>query len=131
MDDRYSGTDWIAAYFEWADAGPGTLDRAPIDPLAAAADEDTLRFVDAYLDWMDARRPAIAPLPPSGNIALAAAKREVILLAALRAQSNCIRVLRRVLDGGQTAPYAVGLACETIEYTHKLLEDGQLLPLRL
>jgi len=131
MDDRYSGTHWIAAYLEWADAGRGTLDAAPIDPPPASADENRLRFIDAYHEWMDAGRHAAEPASSSGEIPLASAKREAILLAALRAQSNCIRVLRRVLDAGQTSPYAVGLACETIEYTHELLEDGHLISARL
>lgn len=126
MDQRYDDSQWIAAYLEWTAADRDGLDAARTDP-AHGGGEDQMQFVQAYLDWMDARRSEAAPKPEP----TVAATREAILLAALRTESDCIRVLRRVLDGGEASPRAVGLACEAIEYAELLLRDARLLSVRV
>jgi hypothetical protein len=127
MDERYSATEWIAAYLEWAGAAREARDAGSIDPAPAAAEEDGIEFARAYFEWMDARRTEAAPKPEPS----VAATREAILLAALRTESDCIRVLRRVLDAGEASPRAVGLACEAIEYAELLLKDARLLSVRV
>jgi hypothetical protein len=125
MEERYSATEWIAAYLEWAGAAREARDAGSIDPAPAAAEEDGIEFARAYFEWMDARRlESAAAREPNTT-------RQAILLAALRTESDCMRFLRRVLDAGEASPRAVGLACEAIESAEKLLEDERLLSARV
>jgi hypothetical protein len=141
MDQRYDDSQWVAAYLEWTGADRDGLDAARTDAAPAAGGEDQMQFVHAYLDWMDARRTvaaprreprAAAPQRPGREAEVRGTRREAILLAALRTQSDCIRVLRRALDGGHAPPpHAVGLAYEAIEFAELLLKDERLRSVRV
>jgi hypothetical protein len=136
MDQRHAESQWIAAYLEWTHAASGASDFQSVDPVPAVNGEDAAQFASAYFEWTDARRIESAPRrapdigaarPPNGELAVPSATREAILLAALRAESDCVRFLRRVLDAGEASPRAVGLACEAIECAETLLQDERLL----
>lgn len=128
-----SAVNWIEAYLEWAnaDAQSGWLDpppRSSSDTKAEAAEE----FVAAYLKWVDAAQSPEDPgsRGPGRNAGRSPEDmrkldvfREAVLLVALSAESDCMHILRQMIDDGQSNPLAVQLATEALGHAHKLLED--------
>lgn len=92
METRTGHTDWIAAYLDWSH--PGVREPAAAAMELKGSDE----IAAAYLEWIDAAQ---------GDIS-----REAILLSALRAQSDCVQVLRRLLEGALGEPHAPQLDAE-------------------
>ena len=68
-------------------------------------------WVAAYLEWIDDE-----PAAPS---------RETMLLSALRAESDCLHVLRQVLDAGESSAGSVQLAIDGLAEAQRLLEAEQ------
>jgi len=122
--------NWINEYLEWMDPGSSGISATPA--ISADANMD---FVAAYLEWIDsapsvtapgrATVVAHAPAPAGIEIYRPEALREAILLMALRTESECVHVLRQVVDQGDATSRTVELAAEAIAYAERLLEDEQ------
>lgn len=126
-----SATDWIGAYLEWThgermENAAGSSARGGM----AGTDGD---YPAVYLEWLDASEPAQAPLRGSRAATLsrrasdvfggASGFHEAVLLAALHTESDCLHLLRQVLDAGAPNRGTVRLAVEALEYAHRLLDD--------
>ena len=100
MDTDRSVADWVAAYLEW-------IDEEAADGLAAASEDagDVLYAGD------DFDRPDVS--------------REGVLLMTLRAESDCLHMLRQVLEADDATPGTVKLAVEGLEEAQRLLEAEQ------
>jgi hypothetical protein len=126
MEQRTQFPRWIAAYLDWA--GMDDAGSAPID------DRDPgVEFCNAYLNWLEACAPAGLGRQLAGNRAGgrragdpldgAEGYREAVLLAALHAQSDCLHILRRVLDHGPVDKSTIRLASEALDHAQRLLDD--------
>jgi len=138
MDSTTGTGGWIAAYIEWTEAGEREI---PIDPPAAGVPEESAcsseEIVAAYLMWMDAMPRVLRfglgrRASDSVRHALLANDtdslgvfRETILFTALRTEADCLHILRRAVDTGDSAPRTVQLAFEALQDAEKLLEDEQ------
>lgn len=114
--DRLTGSaDWIAEYLEWSGAGEvGGSQGARASGSGASADEGVGgTFVAAYLEWMQGAADEASEI----------ARREAALWAALRTESECVRILRRLLEARDAAPGALQFAYEALECADRLLED--------
>jgi hypothetical protein len=137
MNQIRSDVDWIEAYLDWTN--PERSDRRASEPAPMAysvAVEASEGFSAAYLEWMDAAPPARTPASPyrarasggapgSDDLGTLDALREAVLLVALRAESDCIHMLRRSLAAGETTPDAVKLAVEALDHVNRLLDGEQ------
>ncbi len=86
MDQDTGMTDWITADLDWTEYDYHAItQRSQCDPALATSEE----IAAAYLEWLDA--------------AATDASREAILLSALRAESDCVRILRQLLERALTA----------------------------
>lgn len=132
MDQIDNAPDWIGAYLDWtqieqeltpANSTGGGRRAAPVSDF----------FSTAYLEWLDASLPAqpqtwaIRATMPARRAADvfggASGFHEAVLLAALHTESDCLHLLRQVLDGGAPNRGTVRLAVEALEYAHRLLDD--------
>ena len=136
MNTRNSTEDWVTQYLAWTqpDAWTGSASRyvsGDIDTASAAASD---RFVAQWLDWMDlaatmragsAERAADGAGAGHSEMAGVDVFRDA-LLAALRAESDCIGLLQRVLGTGEAPPRMVRLASRALRHAERLLEDERL-----
>lgn len=131
MNQIKCATDWIGAYLEWTQCEwTETAASSPAQGGSAASDGD---FTSAYLEWLDAGVPARAPLASARGATPArrasdvlgggSGFHEAVLLAALHTESDCLHILRQILDGGAPNRGTVRLAVEALEYAHRLLDD--------
>lgn len=105
MEQDRSTAEWIAEYLEWTDAH-----GEPREDLA-----------EAFFDWPDAAR---AGAPAAGSEGDGLEKlREAVLLWALRTESDCMHILRKVLDERSSAPDILRLAYEGLEHAERMLEN--------
>jgi hypothetical protein len=87
-------------------------------------------WIGAYFEWQEASAAAPFAYPSqdsSPEVALCSS-REAVLLAALRAESDCLFVLRDALSGGAGSSRALQLALETLDAAQWLLRGEQHLP---
>jgi hypothetical protein len=110
MDQIRSTVDWIVEYLEWSSEGEralvtGALAGSGIDAASAGSDGE---FSAAYLEWMDAAQAVTKP-------AFDLARREAALWAALRTESDCVHLLRQLLEAGDAPPRSMTFAFETLE----------------
>jgi hypothetical protein len=128
MDQIKSSVDWMVEYLEWSSAGergalPGVLAAVSVEVASDGAGDG---FAAAYLEWMDA--PQAVPEP-----GFDLARREAALWAALRTESDCVHILRQLLEARDAPPRSVKFAFETIEDVaadvHALM--GKVLELRV
>ena len=125
--------DWVGQYLDWTQPDGWTINSnsqafgSPAQSSAEAGEE----FATAYLDWMDwvepvraARSPyrAGARNPAGGHMAGLDVFEEA-LLAALRTESDCLQLLRGILDDDKTPPRIVKFASKTVAHAEQLLED--------
>lgn len=88
-------TDWMTAYLGWTESDYRAITQPPQWDPALATNEE---IAAAYLEWIDATS--------------AHASREAILLTALRAESDCVRVLRQLLELALTPTRGALRECE-------------------
>jgi len=109
MDQSRWGQEWVDAYLEWMTDADG---MAGARRSLAAADidlDDGEFFTSAYLEWMDsADRERI---------------REAVLLDALHIESECVHILKQVLDYNSRSPEVLALAMESLRAANDLLAD--------
>lgn len=109
MDQSRWGQEWIEVYMEWMTGdegkigGPARLADADIDL------DDSEYFTAAYLDWMDSADREKA--------------REAVLLDALHIESECVHILRQVLDYGSRSPEVLAIALDSLRSANDLLAD--------
>lgn len=125
MDQTSSAPDWVGAYLDWTQ-----IERMELKAIIATAESD---YPAAYLEWLDAS--GTAPALPGNSRGAVPARRasdvfggasgfhEAVLLAALHTESDCLHLLRQVLDAGAPNRGTVRLAVEALEYAHRLLDD--------
>ncbi len=100
--------DWIAEYLEWSNSGEsiaGSSAASRIEPGDGAGEA----FIASYLEWMESAAEA-------SEAALESARREAALWAAMRAESDCVRILRRMLEAAGTTPRALSSAFDEMEH---------------
>lgn len=135
MNQSKSTFDWIGEYLDWTQPDGWTAGASPLatgGAVQASADIGE-EFVSAYFDWMDWVEPVRAAKSPYRAAARDSVRRggdmagldvfEEALLAALRTESDCLQLLRRVLDAGETPPRIVKFASRTVKHAERLLED--------
>jgi hypothetical protein len=133
MNQIRNDVDWIEAYLDWTNPERSDHRASEPDPVAYRVTvEASEGFSAAYLEWMDAapRAPAFPyrARPAGGatdDLGTLDALREAVLLVALRAESDCIHMLRRSLAAGETTPDAVKLAVEALGHVNRLLDGEQ------
>jgi hypothetical protein len=103
------GSDWIKAYLEWTDAEFGMSMELFSAPGMEAGDDPAEDAAAVYLEWID-----------SASIAT---QREAVLLMALRAESECMHMLRQALDDGHPTSQTLRLATEALDCAKNLLDD--------
>lgn len=131
----HSTFDWIGQYLDWTqpDGWAVGAHRLAASGPAQPSAEAGRAFVAAYLDWMDGCEP-VRPAPSPYRAAARHSVRrngdltgldvfEEVLLAALRTQSDCLQMLRGVLDAGKSPPPMVQFAARTLAHAERLLED--------
>jgi hypothetical protein len=109
MDQIMRSVDWMVEYLEWSNcgepvAGSRVAAENEIDPRDGTSEE----FVASYLEWMASAGPA-----PEAIYELA--RREAALWAAMRAESDCVSILRRMLEAGDASPRTMSSAFEAME----------------
>lgn len=127
--------DWVGQYLDWIQPDGWTGDsnsQAYGSPAQSSADVGE-GFATAYLDWMDWVEPVRAAGAPyragarnsawSGDDMAGLDVFEEALLAALRTESDCLQLLRGILDAGKTPPRIVKFASRTVAHAERLLED--------
>jgi len=132
MDSSISTGTWINAYLEWMNEG---IDVAARDsPARGGVEEQDAdageEFVGAYLDWIDrprlaGARDSLASNPGRAGDSLGDPDRfrEAILLVALHTESDCMQIVRRVLEAGDATPRTVELAMDALRQAERLLDD--------
>lgn len=136
MNQIRNDVDWIEAYLNWTNPERTERRASEPDPIAYSVTvEASERFSAAYLEWMDAAQPVREPAAPyraraagggtDDDLGTLDALREAVLLVALRAESDCIHMLRRSLASGKTTPDAVKLAVEALDHVNRLLDGEQ------
>jgi hypothetical protein len=117
MDQIMQSVDWVAEYLEWSNAGGSIAgSRISAESATGAQDGSSEAYIASYLDWMASAEPA-----PEAVFELA--RREAALWAAMRAESDCVSILRRILEAGDASPRDVSSAFEALERADRLLED--------
>lgn len=129
MEQTTQAADWIGAYLEW-----NGIERAPY--AVAGNQAAAVDFSAAYLEWQESSAPSTAGSRASTGegrgrrasdvFAGSQGFREAVLLAALHAQSDCVHILRQVLDHGSAGVGTVRLASEALEHAQRLLDDERL-----
>ena len=118
MAQHISSPQWINAYLEWTNTEFSTAAKMS---LASGMDADVaVDITSAYLEWIDA-----PPAKDRRAVASSAAEpqREAVLLLALRTESECMHIVRQVLDSGLPASQTLGLALEALDCAKSLLES--------
>ncbi|HSH07195.1 MAG TPA: hypothetical protein VLA41_05990 [Burkholderiales bacterium] len=127
MEKTKQAVDWIGAYLEWSGA-----DWTP--PRQAALQAAETDFCAAYLDWMDTGaiagrqrrerlRQTMHGRRASDVMAGTNGFREAVLLAALRAQSDCLYILRQVVGNGGADVATLKLAVQALDHAQRLIDD--------
>lgn len=134
MDQDRSGSEWISEFLEWtfSDSDWSLAELRAHDDTVMAVEADG-EFADAYLEWMDATPAAAAVRSQfaydrrglASDPDVLEVSREGILLMALRAEADCVHMLRQVLEADSAAPGTVRLAIEGLEDAQRLLEGEQ------
>ena len=137
MDEISGKDDWIDAYLEWTNSEGQAVGVClpPGGRIAQAGAAAGVDFAAAYLEWMDAAQVAresgpgrragafVAYAGGAGEMNELDVFREAALLVALRTESDCVRILRRILEAGDASPRAVTFAYEALQHAERLLED--------
>ena len=106
MEQNANTAEWIAAYLEWTDAeGAGQ------------------EFAEACIDWTVPARTSASDVGGEGEGL--ERLRESVLVWALRTESDCMHILRKVLDERSAAPDILRLAYEGLEHAERMLENEQ------
>jgi hypothetical protein len=126
MAQLTGGADWIGAFLEWTEGEFDGAGRPLAAPAMEAGDSRAEDTVAVYLEWLDAApafgQRAAAPDP----------LREAILLMALRTETECMHILRQVLEDGRTDARTLRLAMGELENVEAdvLALSGRILELR-
>jgi hypothetical protein len=109
MTQLTGGSDWINAYLEWTDTEFGMSSELIAVSRMGAGDDWAEESAAEYLEWLDTESTAT--------------QREAVLLMALRAESECMHMLRQALDEGHPTSQTLRLAMETLDCAKNLLDD--------
>jgi len=135
MNQIESTFDWVGEYLEWTQPDGWAIGSSsnpfsgPVQSSADAGEE----FATAYLDWMNWEEPVRAARSAYRAGVRNSARGdddmsgldvfEEALLAALRTESDCLRLLRGIMDADNTPPRIVKFASRTVKHAERLLED--------
>lgn len=135
MNQIESTFDWIGEYLDWTQPDGWTAGASPfaMDDPAQASAKISQEFVTAYLDWINLAEPVRAAMSPyraaardslgSRDDMAGLGVFEEALVAALRTESDCLRLLRGILDADKSPPRIVKFASRTVRHAERLLED--------
>jgi len=98
MNREWSSQEWVAAYLEWFEL-PDT-------------------------DWVD-EPESMLPAQASADLARIDARSEAVLLWALRTESDCMHILRELLEAGDSAPERIRQTVQALEHAEQLLGELQ------
>jgi hypothetical protein len=82
-------------------------------------------WIAAYLEWQEWSTAAPMTSPPQISPEMS---HDALLIAALRAEYDCLHVLRGALDSGASSPRTLQLAFETLDCAQWLLREEQRQP---
>jgi len=135
MNQFESTPDWVGEYLDWTQPDGWSIDTSSHAPgaLVQSSADAGEEFVTAYLDWMNWVEPVRAARSPyraavrdsvrGGDDMAGLDVFEDALVAALHTESDCLRLLRGILDAGKTPPRIVKFASRTVRHAERLLED--------
>lgn len=112
--------NWIDEYFEWTAPATPSLKSARPPHVAQNECETDSQSAAAYLEWTDIVRGSAAESPPGER---RGALREKILLTALKAESDCVYLLRQALDARRSNPRTIKLASQALKHAKRLLDE--------
>lgn len=132
MDRDRSGTEWISEFLEWtfSESERSWADWRAYEDTVLADEENA----GAYLEWIDASSIAATAVRSyfgidrrgvQGGKDMLDLSREGVLLMALRAEADCVHMLRQVLETDGAAPGNLRLAIEGLEDAQRLLDGEQ------
>jgi len=130
MEQTIRTADWIGSYLEWIDASWA----APSAPATQAEAETD--FCAAYLDWIEAdltagteRRDVSRQMygrRTSDTVAGTSGFREAVLLAALHAESDCLHIMRRLVENSGVEAETLRLALKALDHAKQLIDDERM-----
>lgn len=130
MEQTIRTADWIGSYLEWIDASW----VAPSMPATQA--EPELDFSAAYLDWIEIDQTAgterrdvsrqMHGRRASDAMAGTNGFREAVLLAALHAESDCLHIVRRLVENSGVEAGTLQLALKALDHAKRLIDDERM-----
>lgn len=130
MEQINQAIEWIGSYLEWSN-----IDWAATSPMAMQGDSD-VDFCTAYLGWTDAnplagqeRRDHAGQARgrrASDVVGSTYGFREAVLLAALHSQSDCLHILRQIVENGGTDAGTLRLVVAALDHAQRLIDDERL-----
>jgi hypothetical protein len=135
MDHRRTGdrrtAEWIGAYRAWLDGEDGMIERRSNARRSGGDADGGDDFAACFLEWVQvesaplldfkrAEQPAQAApgeVPPAEREQI----RESVLLDTLRMETECVHMLREVLDSDSRTPETLQLAMQALRSADELL----------
>jgi len=125
MDGDRSGTEWISEFLEWtfSESERNWADWRAYDDTVMAGEIDG-EVAGAYLEWIDASSTGAAAMRSyfgidrrgiEGGMEALEISRERMLLIALRAEEDCVHMLRQVLETEGAEPVTLRRAIEGLD----------------
>ena len=135
MDEINCYDDWLDANLECMNLDDQVIGLRSLAGVGAAKAGVEPDFAVAFLEWMDAAQQSREISPRRYASAFVAhpggaddmneldVLRETALLVALRTESECMRILNRILEAGDASPRAVTFVHEALQHAGRLLDD--------
>ena len=123
MDQRRTGdrrtAEWIGAYRAWLDGEDGLIERRSYVRRAASGAEGGDEFSACFLEWVQAEPAPRLEFKAAGQPAAG----ETVLFDTLRIESECVHMLRQVLDSDGSTPQTLQLALQALRSADELLVE--------
>jgi hypothetical protein len=124
MDQRRTGdrrtAEWIGAYRAWLDGEEGMIERRS-SARRSSSDSDGGDFAACFLEWVQVESAPLLEFKGAEQPAAREQIRESVLLDTLRMESECVHMLRQVLDGDSRTPETLQLALQALRSADDLL----------
>lgn len=127
MEPRRTGdrrtAEWIGAYRAWLDGEDGMLERRSYARRSGGGTDGGDDFAACFLEWVQVESAPLldfkrAEQPAPGEQEQV---RESVLLDTLRMESECVHMLREVLDSDSRTPETLQLALQALRSADELL----------
>ena len=112
--------EWIGAYRTWMDGEEGMVERRSCVRRSSRDTDGGEDFTACFLEWVQVESAPLlefkgAEQPAREQI------RESVLLDTLRMESECVHMLRQVLDSDSRTPETLQLALQALRNADELL----------